>query len=216
MAEMVDLEGFVPRVRTFLSDLAANNTREWFKAHKADYDATLKRPAERLLTELAPVLAGQSGQPIRTKLFRPHRDLRFSTDKTPYHTHLHMAWSAPDGRGWYLGLSTSYATAGAGIMQFDADQLDRYRAAVDDEAGAELQTVLSQGQWRLDPPTLKRVPVPYDADHPHGEFLKRKGLVVWRDDLEDALSDAPVTALEQVFTAMAPLQHWLNDHVADD
>ncbi|MDJ0822512.1 MAG: TIGR02453 family protein [Paracoccaceae bacterium] len=216
MAEMVDLEDFVPRVRAFLSELAANNTRDWFKAHKTEYDGMLKRPGERLLTELAPVLAEQTGQPIRTKLFRPHRDLRFSNDKTPYHTHLHLAWSAPDGRGWYLGLSNTYATAGAGIMQFDAPQLDRFRDAVDSPAGTELATILSEGDWRLDPPALKRVPAPYDADHSHAEHLKRKALVVWHDNLDAGLTDTPVATLEQVFAGMAPLQRWLSDQVADD
>ena len=36
--------------RGFLSRLAGNNSRDWFQAHKAEYDAGLRDPAQALLT----------------------------------------------------------------------------------------------------------------------------------------------------------------------
>jgi uncharacterized protein (DUF2461 family) len=40
-------------------------------------------------------LARLTGKPHVPKVFRIHRDVRFSKDKTPYNTHLHLMWSRP-------------------------------------------------------------------------------------------------------------------------
>lgn len=208
MADPIDLTRLLPEARAFLAELEANNDRGWFNARKARYDTELKRPAEKLMAEISPILAAETGQMPRKKLFRPHRDVRFSEDKTPYHTHLHMMWSLSDGRAWMLGIAPSYATAGIGIMQFENDQLDRYRTAVADDEGAALAEALEDG-WRVDPPALKRIPTPYVADHPRADLLRHKGLVVWADDLEDALTRDPTAALAEVFARAAPVMAWL-------
>lgn len=207
MAEPIDTTSFFADTRAFLSELAAHNTRDWFAAEKTRYDMQLKRPAERLMTDVARWLADSTGVMPGRKLFRPHRDVRFSEDKTPYHTHLHMLWSLPDGRAWMLGISPTYATAGAGIMTFTTRQTDVFRAEVDGPEGQALVARLKG--WRVDPPTLKRVPAPWPPDHPRENLLRRKGLVVWADDLDDALSTDPDATLRDVFTRAQPVMDWL-------
>ena len=204
-----DMTGFVGPARAYLRDLAQHNTRDWFRDNKDRYDTAIKRPGLLLLDALTPTLEHLSAARVKPKLFRPHRDMRFSEDKTPYHTHMHMLWSCTDGRGWFFGLSPDYATAGAGIMDFDAAQLDAYRAAVAGAAGADLQARLKELGGRMDPPGLERVPAPFPTDHPREDLLRRKGLVVWLDDLEDALDRGAQAALEQAFTRLAPVQDWL-------
>lgn len=211
MADPVDLNRLMPDAREFLSELAENNDRGWFQANKARYDSALKRPAEKLLAQIAHWLHHEHDQPPRTKLFRPHRDVRFSEDKTPFHTHLHMMWSLPDGRAWMLGIAPEYATAGAGVMRFEPEQLDRWREALDSHAGAELETHLEREDWRVDPPALKRVPPPYAADHPREHLLRHKGLVAWRDGLDSGLSEDPDGTLRRVFSGFSPLMEWLGD-----
>ncbi|GGB03416.1 TIGR02453 family protein [Allosediminivita pacifica] len=209
MAEAIDLTHFYDDTRAFLSELATNNDRDWFQAHKARYDSDLKRPAEKLLADLAPRLARLGGSRTRGKLFRPHRDMRFSEDKRPYNTHLHLLWTHPDGRGWFFGLSPDYATAGAGVMEFTAEVLAAYHRAVAAPGGSRLAKLLEGAGWRLDAPALARVPAPYSAEHPREALLRRKGLVAWQDNLDAALRNDPRAALERAFTALAPLQHWL-------
>jgi uncharacterized protein (TIGR02453 family) len=210
MADPIDLSRLLPDARTFLDELAAHNDRAWFKANKTRYDTQLKRPSERLLADIAGWLEKTGTPPPRTKLFRPHRDIRFSQDKTPYHVHLHMMWSLPDGRAWMLGIAPDYATAGAGIMSFSKDQVERFRAACAAPEGAQLVAQLERG-WRLDPPDLQRVPPPYPADHPRAAHLRRKGLVVWADDLDKGLAAAPVGTVQAVFARAAPVMDWLAD-----
>lgn len=193
----------------FLTELDQNNNREWFQSHKTQYDTQIKRPSEKLMGDLVGWLGARHGVRPKAKLFRPHRDVRFSDDKTPYHAHVHLLWSQPDGRSWMLGMSPTYATAGCGIMGFERDQLDQYRRAIDRDSGAEMEAILSAGQWRLDPPALKRVPPPFAAEHPRADLLRRKGLVAWRDDLQDALRDDPRQALQDAFEELANVYNWL-------
>lgn len=193
----------------FLNELEQNNSRVWFQTHKTRYDTQIKRPSEWLMGDVAQWLAARHGTRPKAKLFRPHRDVRFSEDKSPYHTHLHMLWFLPDGRSWMVGISPTYATAGCGIMAFERPQLDHYRAAIDSSAGAEIAALLASSNWRLEPPALKRVPAPYPADHPHADLLRRKGLVAWHDHLQYALRDNPGQALQAAFKELAAVHEWL-------
>lgn len=209
MADPIDLSGFFADSRTFLSALSANNDRGWFNANKAEYDSTLKRPAEKLLADIAIWFAQEMNLRPRTKLFRPHRDVRFTEDKTPFHTHLHMMWFLPDGRSWMLGISPDYATTGAGVMRFEREQEIRWREAVASDAGAELEAILDAHGWRVDEPGMQRMPAPYPSDHPRGSLLRQRGLIAWVDGLEDALSRDPEQTLKDRFAGFQPLMDWL-------
>ena len=74
----------------FLRELAANNSREWFTAHKPDYEQHVKLPFLRLIGDLDAPLKAISAQyvanpkPVGGSMFRIHRDTRFAADKTPY------------------------------------------------------------------------------------------------------------------------------------
>lgn len=209
MADPVDPSQLLPDARAFLRDLEQNNNRAWFQANKTRYDSALKRPSEKLLIQIANWLGETRGTVPRTKLFRPHRDVRYTEDKTPYHAHLHMMWSLPDGRAWMLGISTSYATAGAGMMVFEESQLNRWREAVASPRGAELAAMVQAAGWRVDPPVLKRPPAPYPADHPQEDLLRHKSFVAWRDNLEDGLTSDPEATLKAIFADFWPLMDWL-------
>lgn len=204
-----DLNRLVPDAKTFLTELAANNTRDWFSAQKPRYEAELKAPALAVLDIVAADLERLTGAATDTKLFRPNRDVRFSKDKTPYHTHLHMMWSG-GGTSWFLGIAPDYVTAGAGVFAFDKGALIRWREAVAGPQGEAFQTLidglLAKGA-RLDEPALKRVPSPYGKDHPHGALLRRKGLAIWFDATEtDIQKDGLTTWVRAVFSELLPVQ----------
>lgn len=199
MAEPVDTSQLFRDARTFLSELAQNNSRAWFSGQKDRYDAQLKRPAERLLADGAQMLAGQLGHPPRSKLFRPHRDMRFTEDKTPYHAHLHMMWSLPDGRAWMLGIAPDYATLGCGIMTLTPAQSDRLAR---DATLPALVCDYRAGGWRLDPQP--------DSDTEDTSALHGlSGLVLWADDLDADPDRAPLEVLDQTFETAAPLMQAL-------
>jgi len=84
-----------PDTMAFLADLKAHNDRTWFAANKARYERVYKQPAEAFTAELRPRIQALAGQPMGAKLFRIHRDVRFSKDKSPYNTHLHLGFQGP-------------------------------------------------------------------------------------------------------------------------
>lgn len=201
-------DSLVPDARLFLSDLKQNNNRDWFLAHKTDYDARLKAPALALLDTLSAFLEKQTGTTPQTKLFRPNRDIRFSKDKTPYHTHLHMLWNTPPV-GWFLGIAPDYVSIGAGVMGFDKGTLSNWRNAVDGPKGIEISSLLdtlSRKGARFSEPELKRVPPPFDKAHAHGDLLQHKSLTVWFDLSEADVKKGGLTQqIEAAFSEMLPL-----------
>lgn len=221
-----DIEGFngiSRRAMTFLSDLRDDNNRDWFSANRSVYEETIKIPAERLLRILAPRLEVLAGHPVTGKIFRIHRDIRFSKDKSPYNAHLHMAF-AEGGRGpgmkceesgFYLALEPERLTLGAGVFELAGGALDNYRKAVADgskgEAIAKIVAGLTASGFRLEGLELKRVPVPFEPDHPRADLLRRKGLSVWRDVTDETVISSPAflrTCLA-TFETLVPLHRWI-------
>lgn len=201
-------ETLVPDARSFLRDLSANNNRDWFLDHKSRYEDQLKAPALALLDVIGAELEKRTGAPVETKLFRPHRDVRFSKDKTPYHTHLHMLWSG-GGMGWFLGIAPDYVSAGAGVFGFDKSQLTTWREMVDNDGDVIAATLsgLQDKGARLGAPELKRVPAPFDKEHPHGALLRRKGLHLWFDTDEATLKKDGLTHwVSTAFSELLPVQ----------
>ena len=108
-----------PATVEFLAALRSHNDRDWFAAHKADYEDHLKYPAEQFAAALASELAAATGKPHDYRIFRIHRDVRFAKDKTPYSAHLHISLSPEGGcrEGgpvWMFGLDPDGLNLGAG------------------------------------------------------------------------------------------------------
>ena len=81
--------GFGREALAFLRRLKRNNRRDWFERNRSIYELEVRDPLRMLVEELDVRLAGIapeiSGDPRRS-LFRIHRDIRFSADKSPYKT----------------------------------------------------------------------------------------------------------------------------------
>ena len=202
---MTDFNSLVPEAVGFFDDLSANNTKAWFTENKPRYEREVKHPAENLLDVMGAWIERETDAPQMPKLYRIHRDLRFSKDKTPYNTHLHLQWcDNATGICHLFGVSRDYVSAGVGAMVFTKPALEAWRARIGADGAdlGELVDGLLGDGFRLDPPALKRVPAPHPQDHPHAALLKRKGIVLWRD-FSNAEKAAPVASLGEVFARLA-------------
>ena len=87
--------GFTKDTLKFLRTLKRHNERDWFNAHKANYEAHVKAPMlaiiERLATDFPQIAPDLVASP--RSMYRIYRDTRFSPDKTPYKTHVSAAFS---------------------------------------------------------------------------------------------------------------------------
>ncbi len=204
----------IPDARAFLGELSAHNEKAWFTGQKPRYEADLKVPAQHLLDTLAADL-NRHGKPAKTKLFRPHRDVRFSKDKTPYHQHLHMYWDL-GATGLFFGVAPGYVRIGGGVMGLAKTRLTNWRASVDGEAGDQIAAELDILRLRgliPEEPELKRVPSPYSASHPHSDLLRRKSMTVWQD-VPQIRWDHPLDALHSAFATLFPLLTQLEEATA--
>jgi uncharacterized protein (DUF2461 family) len=75
---MSRFEGFGAKVRVWFRGLESDNSKEYFAAHRAFYEESIRDQMEALLAELGKDYGGE------IKMFRQNRDIRFSRDKSPY------------------------------------------------------------------------------------------------------------------------------------
>ena len=201
---------------TFINDLKTNNNREWFQANKAVFEEAYKKPAEFFANMMSEQMAGRFGGNFTPKVFRIYRDVRFSKDKTPYNTQLHISFS-PVGGGmpaYFFGLETDRLVLGAGSFGFTGDTLIRYQQDILGDRGAALEGVSSgllAAGYRLSEPALKRVPRGMPVDHPRADLLRYKGFAAWFDfpDTAAATSDGLVETCLNRFAELKPLVDWL-------
>jgi uncharacterized protein (TIGR02453 family) len=156
----------------FYEGLEADNSKTYWQANRPVYDRCVRAPMEALLADLEAEFGPG-------KIFRPYRDVRFSRDKSPYKTHI----GATIGDG-YVQLDADRLAAGAGMWEMAPDQLERYRAGVDDaRTGAELVSLVEEtravGISVMGRDELKTAPRGFPKDHPRIELLRYKGLVTW-------------------------------------
>ncbi len=195
---MAPFDSFSPEALSFLSDLKSNNTREWFTANKATYEWFLKEPSTQFAEAMSLALRDLTGCDHNSRIFRLHRDVRFSKDKTPYNAHLHMAFMPKDKVGqppmWFFGMSPEKLSLGCGVFQYDKDALVSFRSAMAGPKGADLIQLTSDlraAGLRVGEPELKRVPSGFQKDHPQAEALRRKGFAAWIDVTDPAFAIEP-------------------------
>ncbi len=130
-------QGFPPETLDTLRALAANNDKAWFTAHKPDYERFVIAPFRLLLAEVISGLAASdipiTGDPAKS-IFRVHRDVRFSADKTPYKTHAGAALTRDGVKGGlgvlYIHIDPAGCFLASGFYHPDKDQLAALREAI--------------------------------------------------------------------------------------
>jgi len=218
-------EGFADPDAKFFRALAKNQSKDWFLAHKAEFDEGWHGPMNALLEEVRSTVdrAFPHCDLDEPKIFRIYRDVRFSKDKSPYKTHIGgvlpikrtgKMTEVPMALYFHVGQPRSFAAAGHYMM--DPSALAKFRKAVaDDERGRELDKILASLKkkgFSVDSHgTYARVPKGFDPAHPRAEHLKRKGLTVGFPPIPKGLLAHPKLApwLATHAKASAPLVEWL-------
>ena len=208
--------GFPPATFAWFAGLQADNSRAWFAAHRATYDDDVRGALEAMLEELADELGG------RVHLFRQHRDVRFSADKSPYKTTTYgLVVDRPASlAALYAQLSAAGLFAGTGYHVLAPDQLARFRDAVADGASGPVleQAVAAARAAGLETfgAALKTAPRGYPRDHPRVALLRHRSLVAGRR-LDAGAGGIPRAAAlrhaRSTWAACEPLNAWLDEHV---
>jgi len=214
--------GFDPALPRYLAALEKNNEKSWFEAHRAEYERLYLEPSKAFTAAMLPRLAALgAGAPSTGGLMRIHRDTRFSADKTPYKTALHMRYVATKtGPALMFRITKDSLGVAAGCFGFaDAKQLARYRNALDDpKALRALQAAIARAEkagFSLPEPHLARMPRGVDPEHAAGSLLRRKGLSLGGDrPLPDELfGPRAVDTILARFRELWPVYDWITAHV---
>lgn len=204
--------GFPDEAVEFYEGLLADNSKAYWTAHRDVYERCVRNPMLALLDELAPEFGTGS-------MFRPHRDVRFSRDKSPYKTHAGAVIDRSGGGCLYVQLSADGLLAAAGMWRTTPDQVARLRAAVaEDRTGSELERLVSSLRERgydVGGERLTRPPRGHSKDAPRQELLRHRTLTAGR-----AWEPAPWMAAPQLGAVLAAawreldrLNEWLGRHV---
>jgi uncharacterized protein (TIGR02453 family) len=197
----------------FYRELAGHNTRAWWEANKARYAANVREPLSALMDALADDFGGQPS------LFRPHRDVRFSADKSPYKDHQGAMVTLAAGIGYYLQVGPDGLAVGGGFYPSGPDQVTRLRAAVDAPAtGAALASIVAElraGGYEIGGAVLKTRPRGVPADHPRVQLLRHTSVTAIRayDTPAWMATPALLQRVRSDWAACRPLVEWVVSNV---
>jgi len=169
----------------FLKDLKKNNNKEWFDAHRTEFEAAKADFIEFLngllkkMTSFDPEMADINAKDC---LFRINRDVRFSKDKSPYKSHFGASISLKGRKstypGYYVHLEPGNVVAGGGAYMLMPDELQKIRQEIDYNAKEFLKIIHHknfkaiykdiQGEKLVNPPKG------FDSESEVLEYIKHK------------------------------------------
>ena len=208
----------------FLKELNENNNREWFAQNKSRYEKVKSKFEEisrLLISEISVFDNDIKNVDVKDCVFRIYRDIRFSTDKTPYKTHFGVYIASAGGRksqrgGYYLHLDPAGCFIAVGVWCPPPNILKALRQSVCDNID-ELNEIRNETGFNtyfktfFEEDKLKNVPAGFPRDFPDAELLKLKHYMV-EYKLNDDILNAPnlVSRLGEIARAGYPLNKFLN------
>lgn len=217
-----------PATFAFLQGVQQNNNRDWFLAHKSEFEqakADVLRFAENLISGLSafdPTIPPDLDP--KKCVMRIYRDIRFSKDKTPYKENFAIAISAHgknfDGPGYYLHIHPAESFVAGGCWMPQPDELKAIRQEIDYN-GADLNDILNKTAFKKyfgglnTTEKLKTVPNGYEANHPDIELLKLKSFTAHCPlNQSDLCKPEAVKLVVEGFQNLYPLMLFLRNALA--
>jgi uncharacterized protein (TIGR02453 family) len=211
----------------FIDGLKANNDRNWFLAHKDEYEAARENillfTAEVLkeLSQVDPYVTADTDP--KKCVMRIYRDIRFSKDKTPYKNwfgvHGLSAGRYAGDIGYYIHIEPGKSFIAGGYWWPQGDHLKAIRQEIDYNA-ADLKAIVDRpafkalfGEFR-DQEQLKTIPNGYDADNENIALLKLKSFAAVYQITDAELMEKHVAKkVALIFKEIQPLLLFLQNAI---
>ena len=209
----------------YLTQLSANNNREWYHAHKAEYQAAnaqFEELIQALMLRIGEFDSNILGHAPKELTFKLVRDTRFSHDKSPYNpafrAHISSMGKLPIPVGYYLMIKPGgQSFLGGGLfadMFKDATRMVRDYIS---EHGGEWEEIITapsfQERFTVGGSALKNVPAGYEKEHPQAEYLKYKSWYLEYSVQDKDLTDGDLFLAKaaDIFRLMKPFNDYLNN-----
>ncbi len=207
---------------SFLRELSANNNKEWFDAHKKEYQqarSAFVAFVDSLISDIAAFDESLQGVESKQCIFRINRDIRFSKDKTPYKTNfgalLGDKGKKSEGTGYYIHVKPDESFAGGGIYMPTPDKLAAIRQEIDYNPAPLTQLIESRdfqetfGEIKGE--ALKTAPKGYPKDHPNIQLLRLKSFYVLKNFSDDEMtSKSAHTSILDTYRKAKKFNEYLN------
>lgn len=230
-------------IQRFLTDVAANNNRSWFQAHKAEYEGAKQEfegGVANLMEELTTFDPEISHLTVKDCCYRFYRDVRFSADKSPYKRHF-GAYICAHGRkslrgGYYLHIQPGHCLVAVGSYWLPTNiltamrneimgNIDEWRKRVEDGKFIHYFGYPNESTWEGDVPVaekgfgitcLKKAPKDFPKDYEFINYLKMKDYCAWHS-VDEAIFEAPdwVRKVAEICKVAKPMMDFVNSVVDD-
>lgn len=214
--------GFDPAAVALLADLPDMSADE-YGAHKTTLVDGLTKPGAALIADVAERLDADLTVVPRSSVSPLHRDLRFAPEGAArYKDHLLLTtWEGADKKTspmFWIRIDAERVGFASGIG-FTPPVRERWRTAIGGETGADLAVTLEAlagGRGaEVAGDQVKKVPSPFDPDHPRANLLRHTGFQVRFIDPLPRSIDSPdfVDWCADRLDALLPVHHWLVAHL---
>ena len=208
----------------FLRALKRNNRREWFNAHRDDYETHVRQPMTVVVERLAHDFRAFAPELVaspKVSMYRIYRDTRFSENKTPYKTHVAAVFPQRglpkhEGAGVYFHISPDEVWIGGGMYAPQTPQLQAVREHIATNV-RRLRAIVESPAFRrefgkLEGEQLQRIPRGFPKDHEAAHYLRYRQFLAGRE-FPPAFATSPrfYGALVNAFKRAAPLIRFLNE-----
>lgn len=178
----------------FFKELAKNNHKDWFDAHKKTYELEVKKPFYELTQQVIEQLKKINSHfdiPVKDAVFRINRDVRFSKDKSPYKLHMAASistthkkdWNNPDGI--YFHISSEGVMIGGGLYMPDKEVIHALRLAIMNYSN-DFKSIITDKKFRerlgeLEGEKNKIIPAEFKLAAKKQPLIYNKQFYYWRE-----------------------------------
>ncbi len=207
----------------FLKQLKSNNHRDWMQEHKKQYQANEKL-LKRFYGEVEAEL-NRTDEIAKVKVFRINRDIRFSTDKTPYNVHRSVSFSRAGAHrrgGYYLRIEPGNTLMAGGFFGPEPADLLRIRKEFEMDA-SEIRKILDAKKFKdafggfNQEYAVKTAPKGFSKDHPDIDLIRLKSYFVTHSFTDkEVLSSGFKDKLVAHFLLLRPYFDYMSEVLTTD
>lgn len=232
----MDFKGFDKKSLMFLESIRQNNNKEWFEAHKKEYEEYILNPSRLFVEEMGEHLMALEPtlnfEPkINKSLFRIYRDTRrMGANKVPLKHRIGFVFWQGGGKrlqssGFYMHFSPDELFVAVGVRWFEKPMLDAYREYIkNDENREKLKNILDKitaDGYKVIDKGYKRLPRGFDSDMSNADLALYKGMATYKVLKPELICDGDklIDTLYKIYEDMLVLQQFMYEvslHTKED
>ena len=212
-------QGFRPEASDFFWELCFHNDRDWFHAHKEQFNELIGLPLRELAKDSYELLAQRFPEkPMKVHISRIWRDARRLFGRGPLKENLWFSIERADtdhSASFYFELQPAVFSYGMGFWCPPAEQMEAFRSSVAANPAAFERlaaSVAEMKEYTVDGPFFKRPKGDFGAIV--NEWYNRKWTFVYHEENfgGSVLTEDMPIILADSFSKLMPMFDYLNEH----